>query len=921
MVVVEGKENMVKKIISVYKQIINRDMTVGTAEEIEKILFSFRNLRKEFYLYPDRVLKDLFGSAVEGKLYYPCDTIELRLIIEEDQPTCPTGVFFSYDMCRKYFQQEYPLILCFNKPIICSCNCQFGGITLCNLIRFQKDIQRIYFSEFLTEVDQRKVVKGIMEEEEVFVDYAMLSDRSSLNPPKIAHAKPRFTQFKVNIEPLNVKNRIRRAKSAEEAVRAVIEQSWQAYRSKSRQSFRPAKYRDTTWLKFKGTPFWDSMVSEAQGYNKMLKEAKNLERSFKIDEDELFIFDLLNRLRNDLPELRDVQMRVAGGWVRDKLLGTPSDDIDIALSRSIGSEEGITGEEFVESIYDYAQSILGDKNPLKDKWIIEANEQKSKNIAPAALSIETPSGNVYKVEFVNLRTEIYDPTSRVPVTGITNDPEEDAQRRDLTINSMFYNLGDDIIEDYVGGEEDLANKFLRTPLDPKKTFMDDPLRMLRVLRFYSRYPNAKIDPSILQAFRDPEVQKAYMKLAPERASTEIMKMMAGSRPADAARILFETGLYKKVFQIPDNFSNIGMDQRTPYHNLNLMEHTLSVMKNIDILAKRENFDPKERMLLNLSAMLHDFGKMHPDIPKPHPKDTSRMRYIGHDRASADFTKDVLTRMGFDQDVKEFVGTVVKHHMYPHSSAGLKGMGKFLKDVDKLYRAIMIHGEADALGKGRLEQQEIDQITEQSRGSLEQIELYRQQMGARISKPLLDGNRVREILLEVTPEMVNGNGFITTSKHPHPMHHIAWALQRMLEQQWMQNIMTTEQAEQFIRGQAKNWENLWRQQKKASGMLMFRKADASSGADPSGFDGAGPEGTMDAPWERMQEIYNGPQAMGIDFIVGDIVTLRYGPQAEGIISEITNSEIVVHWETGPRKGKDSHISRNLATLNAMLQKKI
>ena len=333
---------MSEKILSIYKQISNQDMSVGTAEEIEKILLSFRNLRKEFYLYPDRVLKDLFGSSIGENLYYPCDIIELRLIIEEDEPTCPTGVFFSRDMCIKYFQQEYPLMLCFNRPIICTHNCKFGGIALCNLVRFKLDIRRIYFSEFLTEVDQRTVVSDIMTEEEVHVDYALLSDRTSLNPPKVARVKPRFTKFEVNIEPLNVKNRIRRARSAEEAVRAVIEQSWQAYRSKSRQSFRPAKYRDTTWLKFKGTPFWNSMVSEAGGYNSMLKEAKNIERHFVIDEDEQFIFDLFNRLKNDIPQLRDVEMRVAGGWVRDKLLGKPSDDIDIALSRPIGSDAGNT---------------------------------------------------------------------------------------------------------------------------------------------------------------------------------------------------------------------------------------------------------------------------------------------------------------------------------------------------------------------------------------------------------------------------------------------------------------------------------------------------------------------------------------------------------------------------------------------------
>jgi len=133
-----------------------------------------------------------------------------------------------------------------------------------------------------------------------------------------------------------------------------------------------------------------------------------------------------------------------------------------------------------------------------------------------------------KVEFVPMRTERYESGSRIPILEITNDPKLDSMRRDLTINSLYYNIDTGMVEDYTGGINDLKNMVLKTPDEAKKTFAEDPLRILRALRFYSRYPNSKIDPSIIQAIADPEIQQAYVtKVSPERAGTEIMKMMAG----------------------------------------------------------------------------------------------------------------------------------------------------------------------------------------------------------------------------------------------------------------------------------------------------------------------------------------------------------------------------------------------------------
>jgi len=109
------------------------------------------------------------------------------------------------------------------------------------------------------------------------------------------------------------------------------------------------------------------------------------------------------------------------------------------------------------------------------------------------------------IDFVNLRSEKYTEHSRVPVMEFGT-PLEDALRRDLTINSMFYNINEGKVEDFTGrGMQDLMEKRIMTPMEPLQTFLDDPLRVLRTIRFAVRY-QFKIDEKVLEAARDPNVR-------------------------------------------------------------------------------------------------------------------------------------------------------------------------------------------------------------------------------------------------------------------------------------------------------------------------------------------------------------------------------------------------------------------------------
>ena len=155
-------------------------------------------------------------------------------------------------------------------------------------------------------------------------------------------------------------------------------------------------------------------------------------------------------------------LRCAGGWVRDKLLGKDSVDIDIAL-------DDLLGTQFAEHLSAYLQS-QGQKTGRIA--VVQANPEKSKHLETAKVKI-----NDLEVDLVNLRSETYvsDAAHRIPEMTFGT-PQQDAFRRDFTFNSMFYNINTGVVEDFTGkGKQDLADGIVRTPLQPKETFMDGML--------------------------------------------------------------------------------------------------------------------------------------------------------------------------------------------------------------------------------------------------------------------------------------------------------------------------------------------------------------------------------------------------------------------------------------------------------------
>lgn len=265
------------------------------------------------------------------------------------------------------------------------------------------------------------------------------------------------------------------------------------------------------------------------------------------------------------------ELRFTGGWVRDKLLGSTSHDIDISINN-------MTGFRFANLIKDYLERDEGrlryEPNILGGLAKIEANPEKSKHL-------ETVTTHIFglDIDLVNLRKETYSETSRNPTMEFGT-PEEDAMRRDATVNALFYNLSSATVEDFTGrGLQDMELKVIKTPLPALQTFKDDPLRVLRAVRFASRL-GYDIDGNDKEAMRDETIKDALrVKISRERIGTEIIKTLKGASvdlairttiaeistgpdPRCALGLIDNLGLYQTIFTDPTRSDHSSPDQST-----------------------------------------------------------------------------------------------------------------------------------------------------------------------------------------------------------------------------------------------------------------------------------------------------------------------------------------------------------------------
>jgi tRNA nucleotidyltransferase (CCA-adding enzyme) len=244
----------------------------------------------------------------------------------------------------------------------------------------------------------------------------------------------------------------------------------------------------------------------------------------------------------------EVVIRVAGGWVRDKLIQDYGGayDVDLAVEHMTGVQLAKLIQKYIQKYHPHIQaSRMG---------VIAANPEQSKHLETATFKL---CG--IDMDLSNLRAhEVYTDDSRIPMVRLGT-PQEDAFRRDFTVNALFYNLHSRKVEDWTGRavHDLLEEKTLVTPLEPVQTFRDDPLRILRAIRFAVRLQLC-MDVNLQEAARLPEIQEALgVKVSRERIGKELEGCLSGkrARPLLALISLFDLKLESIVFALPESGMN------------------------------------------------------------------------------------------------------------------------------------------------------------------------------------------------------------------------------------------------------------------------------------------------------------------------------------------------------------------------------
>ena len=245
---------------------------------------------------------------------------------------------------------------------------------------------------------------------------------------------------------------------------------------------------------------------------------------------------LFNKLLSAVSSLRlGCTVRVAGGWVRDKLLGLQSDDIDLAL-------DTLSGADFAVSVSAYLLS--SGQGRTSSVGTIRSNPDQSKHLETATFVLDSVS-----IDANRFRDEIYHSDSRIPSIQPST-ALEDAQRRDFTINALFYNIHTRCVEDLIGGVADMTARTIRTPTSAAVTFRDDPLRVLRAARFAARF-GYSVDREVSEAAASAVVHNDLRaKVTKERVGIEVRKMMGKGRTGTRAlTLLTEWALRQAVLDV------------------------------------------------------------------------------------------------------------------------------------------------------------------------------------------------------------------------------------------------------------------------------------------------------------------------------------------------------------------------------------
>lgn len=322
-----------------------------------------------------------------------------------------------------------------------------------------------------------------------------------------------------------------------------------------------------------------------------------------------------------------IEAYAVGGVVRDYFLQRPSSDIDIVC---LGS--GIA----------LAEEVAHRIDPHKEVHVF-------RNFGTAQFTYHY-QGTEWEIEFVGARKESYQRDSRKPIVE-NGTLQDDQNRRDFTINAMAVSLNSDRwgeLVDPFGGIKDLNLGLLRTPLDPHITFSDDPLRMLRAIRFATQL-HFTIVPECFKAINDNADRLKIISM--ERIAGELNKIILADRPSEGFKLLEKSGLLR--YFLPELAYMKGVETKNGLGHKDNFYHTLEVLDNV---AKKS-----DNLWLRWAALLHDIGK-------PATKrfdERLGWTFHGHEVKGSQMVKRIFSRLRLPLDAKmKYVEKLVLLHLRP-----------------------------------------------------------------------------------------------------------------------------------------------------------------------------------------------------------------------------------------------------------------
>lgn len=387
--------------------------------------------------------------------------------------------------------------------------------------------------------------------------------------------------------------------------------------------------------------------------------------------------ELERLLRAMLPKSRfKGKIHAVGGYVRDELLGLPSKDLDAVIEMKDGAKKFTT---WLHQMFpkDTSRPIQKGSYPI---WAVAFKD----NVEYRGETYETKGADIEVAD--TMKEAFPDPDSRQRQT-MPGTLTEDIERRDFTVNMMLKDLTTGELKDLSGdSQSDIKKGILRghPGVDFEKIIKEDPLRMIRLVRFQAKY-GWRVPMSVLKTVKNNA--KRIEIVSGERVRDELVKLMEIGKLAQGIKLMKTIDLLRYV--LPEIQQMIGVEHDTTrghHQEGDVYDHTLLVLQNA-----------KPGIIGQLSALLHDVGK-----PKTQEILGDKITFLGHETVGAEMAEAVMRRLGFEKKVITKVKKIVENHMRPHAlvrqDVGTKALRKFVRKVgDEMVDSILDMAEADQLG--------------------------------------------------------------------------------------------------------------------------------------------------------------------------------------------------------------------------------